>query len=96
MTTAPAERCSSTVENDGGPHPERLRFANDPAELLAVDGKANQDKGDDGPPGRWMPPNTAYACQYATKFVAVLREFALPVDPASVPVLRQAATTRPN
>lgn len=31
------------------PGPERLRFANDPANLLAVDGQANQDKGDAAP-----------------------------------------------
>ena len=30
----------------GWPDPERLRFANDPANLLAVEGQANQDKGD--------------------------------------------------
>jgi Protein of unknown function (DUF1524) len=71
---------------------QRDRFANDPIELLAVDGTANQSKGD-YPPGKWMPPNTAYDCQDATKFIAVLRTYQLPVDPASVPVLRQASTT---
>ena len=30
----------------GWPDPERMRFANDPANLLAVQGQANQDKGD--------------------------------------------------
>ena len=39
-----------------GPPTERLRFANDPANLLAVDGQANQDKGD-SQPAQWMPPN---------------------------------------
>ena len=34
----------------------RLRFANDPANLLAVAGQANQDKGD-SEPVLWMPPN---------------------------------------
>ena len=73
---------------------ERLRFANDPANLLAVEGHANQDKGD-SPPGLWMPPNTAFACQYALQFIAVLRGYQLPVDQASVGVLRQAAATCP-
>ncbi|MET0453237.1 MAG: HNH endonuclease family protein, partial [Mycobacterium sp.] len=33
----------------------RARFANDPANLLAVQGQANQDKGD-AEPADWMPP----------------------------------------
>ncbi|OBG22712.1 HNH endonuclease family protein [Mycobacterium sp. 852002-51057_SCH5723018] len=75
--------------------PERLRFANDPANLLAVEGQANQDKGD-SPPAMWMPPNTAFACQYAIQFIAVLRGYQLPVDQASAGVLRQAASTCPT
>jgi hypothetical protein len=73
---------------------ERLRFANDPANLLAVEGQANQDKGD-SPPAQWMPPNSAFACQYAVQFIAVLRGYQLPVDQASADVLRQAAATCP-
>jgi hypothetical protein len=76
------------------PGAERLRFANDPANLLAVDGQANQDKGD-SPPALWMPPNTAFACQYAMQFIAVLRGYSLPVDLASTGVLRRAAATCP-
>jgi len=78
----------------GWPDPERLRFANDPANLLAVDGQANQDKAD-SPPAQWMPPNTAFACQYAMQFIAVLRGYRLPVDQASTGTLRQAAATCP-
>ncbi|BBY54481.1 HNH endonuclease [Mycobacterium koreense] len=76
------------------PAGQRRRFANDPANLLAVAGAPNQDKGD-SPPAGWMPPNTAFACQYAMQFVAVLRGYRLPVDAASVPVLREAASTCP-
>lgn len=72
----------------------RLRFANDPANLLAVAGKANQDKGDQEP-AHWMPPNRAFWCQYAVQFVEVLRGYALPVDTASAVVLRDAAGTCP-
>ncbi|MBW0017443.1 MAG: HNH endonuclease [Mycobacterium sp.] len=77
------------------PDPERKRFANDPANLLAVQGQANQDKGD-LPPGEWMPPNAAFACQYAMQFITVLRGYQLPVDPASSDVLRRAAATCPT
>ncbi|MGF2945554.1 HNH endonuclease family protein [Mycobacterium sp. Lab-001] len=78
----------------GWPPGERLRFANDPANLLAVEGQANQDKGD-SPPARWMPPNTAFDCQYAMQFIAVLRGYRLPVDEPSAGVLRRAAATCP-
>ena len=73
----------------------RIRFANDPANLLAVQGQANQDKGD-GEPAVWMPPNQAFWCQYAVQFVAVLRGYGLPVDAPSAPVLRQATESCPH
>jgi hypothetical protein len=79
----------------GWPDPQRRRFANDPANLLAVQGQANQDKGD-LPPALWMPPNKAFACQYAMQFIAVLRGYALPVDQASADTLRHAAATCPT
>jgi hypothetical protein len=77
------------------PFPERVRFANDPANLLAVGGQANQDKGD-SQPALWMPPNTAFWCQYSMQYIAVLRGYALPVDQASADVLRQGAATCPT
>lgn len=72
----------------------RKRFANDPANLLAVAGQANQDKGD-LPPGEWMPPNTAFWCQYAVQFIEVLRGYRLTVDRASAEQLRQSAGACP-
>lgn len=72
----------------------RRRFANDPANLLAVQGKANQDKSD-SEPADWMPPNHAFWCQYAVQFAAVLRGYALPIDDRSAVVLRDAAGTCP-
>jgi hypothetical protein len=72
----------------------RTRFANDPANLLAVQGEANQDKGDTEP-AHWMPPNHAFWCQYSVQFVAVLRGYQLPVDEGSAAVLRDAAATCP-
>jgi uncharacterized protein DUF1524 len=73
---------------------QRLRFANDPANLIAVAGGVNQDKGDQEP-ATWMPPNTAFRCQYAMQFIAVLRGYALPVDGPSAVALRDAASTCP-
>jgi hypothetical protein len=73
----------------------RVRFANDPANLLAVDGPANQDKGDKEP-ATWMPPNHAFWCQYAVQFAIVLRGYGLAVDTPSAAVLRDAAATCPT
>ncbi|MCW2515831.1 MAG: hypothetical protein JWR11_4873 [Mycobacterium sp.] len=73
----------------------RRRFANDPANLLAVQGQANQDKGD-AEPADWMPPNRGFWCQYSVQFAAVLRGYALPIDDRSAVVLRDAAATCPT
>lgn len=76
------------------PDAQRIRFANDPANLLAVQGQANQDKSD-SQPALWMPPNAAFHCQYAMQFIAVSRGYGLPIDLVSSNVLRQAAGTCP-
>ena len=47
----------------------REAFANDPANLLAVDGPANQEKGA-GDAATWLPPNRGYRCVYALRQVA--------------------------
>jgi hypothetical protein len=73
----------------------RVRFANDPGNLLAVDGPANQDKGDKEP-ATWMPPNHAFWCQYAVQFANVLRGYGLAVDAPSAAMLRDAAATCPT
>ena len=77
------------------PVEQRVRFANDPANLLAVQGQANQDKGD-SQPALWMPPNHAFWCQYAMQYIAVSRGYGLPVDLGSSNVLRQAAAGCPT
>jgi hypothetical protein len=74
---------------------KRLRFANDPANLVAVAGAANDDKGD-GQPALWMPANRAFWCQYGMAFVGVLRGYELPIDAPSAAVLRHAGGTCPR
>lgn len=60
---------------------EREAFANDPLNLLAVDGPANQQKGD-GDAATWLPPNKAFRCQYVARQVAVKQKYHLWVTPA--------------
>lgn len=55
---------------------QRVAFANDPLELLAVDGALNQQKAD-GDAATWLPPNKAYRCAYVARQVAVKKKYSL-------------------
>ncbi|MFG2329379.1 HNH endonuclease family protein [Streptomyces sp. NPDC048604] len=55
---------------------KRLRFANDPLNLLAVDSVTNRRKGD-GDAATWLPPNKEYRCAYVARQVAVKRKYGL-------------------
>lgn len=59
----------------------RIEFANDPLELLAVDGPANQQKLD-GDAATWLPPNKAFRCQYVARQIAVKKKYDLWVTAA--------------
>jgi hypothetical protein len=74
------------------PPERRTQAANDLRNLLATQGKVNQAKGDQ-PPDQWMPPNTAYACQYARTYVTVKAEYALTVTGTERTALDQALAT---
>lgn len=55
---------------------QRVALANDPLELLAVDGAANQQKSD-GDAATWLPPNKAFRCQYVARQIAVKKKYKL-------------------
>ena len=59
----------------------REQFANDPLNLLAVDGPANQQKGA-GDAATWLPANKAFRCQYVSIQIQVKAEYQLWVTPA--------------
>lgn len=59
----------------------RRQFANDPANLLAVDGPANGAKGD-GDAATWLPPSTGYRCAYVVRQVRVKAAYRLWVTQA--------------
>jgi Protein of unknown function (DUF1524)/Excalibur calcium-binding domain len=54
----------------------RTAFANDPLNLLAVDGPLNMQKGD-GDAATWLPPNRSYRCAYVARQVAVKISYGL-------------------
>ena len=60
---------------------QRERFANDPLNLLAVDGGLNQQKGD-GDAATWLPPNRSFWCPYVARQVAVKARYDLWVTAA--------------
>ncbi|AOW94226.1 deoxyribonuclease [Rhodococcus sp. WMMA185] len=59
----------------------RTNFANDPRNLKAVDGAANQQKSD-GDAATWLPPNRSYRCTYVSDQVAVKAAYGLWVTQA--------------
>jgi len=61
--------------------PRRRAFANDPLNLLAVDGPTNERKGD-GDAATWLPPQRSYRCRFVARQVAVKAKWHLSVTPA--------------
>ena len=59
---------------------QRISLANDPLELLAVDGPANQQKGD-ADAATWLPSNKPFRCQYIARQIAVKKKYSLWVTP---------------
>ncbi|TDD18786.1 HNH endonuclease family protein [Nonomuraea diastatica] len=60
---------------------KRLDFANDPLNLLPVDGDTNEDKDASGP-SRWLPPRRVIRCAYVTRFAQVALKYDVPVTRA--------------
>ena len=60
---------------------QRMALANDPLNLLAVDGPANMQKGD-GDAATWLPRNKAYRCDYVARQISVKATYGLWVTQA--------------
>ena len=66
----------------------RTIFANDPLNLLAVDGDANQQKGDSDA-ASWLPPNKSFRCRYVARQIAVKQKYSLWVTEAEKAAMRR-------
>lgn len=66
----------------------RIEFANDPLNLLAVDGAANQQKGD-GDAATWLPANKPFRCQYVTRQLEIKRKYTLWIVEAEKAVIQR-------
>lgn len=56
------------------PFAKRVAFANDPLNLQATEAAVNRQKGDSDA-ATWLPPNSAYRCEYVAQQVAVKRKY---------------------
>ncbi|MET8867009.1 HNH endonuclease family protein [Nonomuraea sp. NPDC004580] len=65
---------------------KRLDFANDPLNLLPVDGHANEQKDASGP-ASWLPPRRGVRCAYVTRFAQVALKYDVPVRPADKKIM---------
>lgn len=54
----------------------RIQLANDPLELIAVDGPANMEKSD-ADAASWLPSNKSFRCQYVARQIAVKQKYSL-------------------
>ncbi|MYU24911.1 HNH endonuclease family protein [Streptomyces sp. SID8352] len=70
---------------------KRKQLANDPLNLLPVEGRANSSKGDSGP-ASWLPPDKDIRCAYAARFAQVAVKYAMPVTKADKDAMREQCT----
>lgn len=76
------------------PAAERVTFANDPLELLAVDARSNEAKGD-ADAASWLPADKAFRCAYVTRQVRVKARYRLSVTPAERDAMQRVLSRCP-
>lgn len=73
----------------------RNAIATDPLNLLAVDGKANNQKSD-GDAATWLPSNRRFRCQYVARQVSVKYKYGLWVTDAEKEAILRVLEHCPN
>ncbi len=74
---------------------QRYSLANDPLNLLAVDGPTNQKKSD-ADAATWLPPNKEYRCQFIARQVAVKQKYSLWVTQAEGDAMTKVLSACPG
>jgi hypothetical protein len=74
---------------------QRVSLANDPINLLAVDGGSNAKKGD-GDAATWLPSNKAFRCGYVARQVSVKATYGLWVTPAERDAMTRVLNSCPG
>lgn len=67
---------------------KRKQIANDPLNLIPVDGPTNGSKSDSGP-ASWLPPNKEIRCSYAVRVAQVAIKYELPVTEPDKVTMRE-------
>ena len=73
----------------------REQFANDPLNLLAVDGPLNLQKSD-GDAATWLPPERLFWCEFVSRQVAVKSKYGLWVTPPERDAILRVLTRCPG
>lgn len=73
----------------------RYQISQDPLNLVAVDGPANQQKSDQDA-SDWLPSNTAFQCQYVARQISVKSKYHLWVTPAEKSTMQAVLATCPD
>ncbi|MFC1420505.1 HNH endonuclease family protein [Streptacidiphilus cavernicola] len=74
---------------------QRIDLAEDPLELIAADGPANEAKGD-GDASEWLPANTSYQCSYVARQIAVKVKYKLWVTAAEKSAMQRVLSGCPD
>ncbi|KFF58331.1 hypothetical protein JF66_19355 [Cryobacterium sp. MLB-32] len=74
---------------------QRVSLANDPLNLLAVDGPTNSSKGD-GDSATWLPPQKSYRCAYVARQISVKATYGLWVTAAEQQSMTRILATCPD
>lgn len=74
---------------------KRVELANDPLELLAADGPANQQKGA-GDAATWLPENKSFRCQYVARQIAIKKKYSLWMTQAEKEAIIRVLETCPG
>lgn len=74
---------------------QRHAFSNDPLNLIATQGAANQQKGD-GDAATWLPSNRGFRCEYVARQIAVKKAYSLWLVPPEAVAMKQVLSRCPT
>lgn len=73
---------------DQWPQQDKARFANDPANLVAVRAALNRSKGAQSP-DQWLPPQRQFWCEYGQRWQQIKHRYGLQITPPEARALER-------
>lgn len=74
---------------------QRVAFANDPLNLMAISGRLNQQKGDSDA-ASWLPPRSEFWCEYVARQIGVKAHYSLWVTQVEHDQMRRVLESCPG